>query len=123
MIAESEPKLYKAYRLKEDLRLILHLKDVNTAISLLDSWLWKASHSKIKPFVELSRKIRRHKEHILNTIEYGLSNARIEAINNNIKLIIRRAYGFRNLDNMFDMIYLCCSNIEIPLPNRAIKTA
>ena len=123
MIAKSEPKLFRAYRLKEDLRLILHLKDPDQAEELLDSWLWRSSHSKIKPFVELSRKIRRHKEHILNTIAYGLSNARIEAINNNIKLIIRRAYGFRNLDNMFDMIYLCCSNIEIPLPNRVRKTA
>ncbi|MBR0417691.1 MAG: ISL3 family transposase [Erysipelotrichaceae bacterium] len=122
MIAESEPRLFRAYRLKEDLRLILHLKDVSSADQLLKKWLWKASHSKIKPFVELSRKIRRHKGHILNTIEYGLSNARIEAVNNKIKLIIRRAYGFRNLDNMFDMIYLCCSNIEIPLPNRAIKS-
>ena len=121
MIAESEPKLFKAYRLKEDLRIILHLKDVLAAETFLDEWLWKASHSRIKPFVEVSRKIRRHKKHILNTIEYGLSNARIEAVNNNIKLIIRRAYGFRNLDNMFDMIYLICSNIEIPLPNRAKK--
>lgn len=118
MIAESEPRLFKAYRLKEDLRTILHLKDPSSAESLLDQWLWRSSHSKIKPFVELSKKIRRHRQHILNTIEYGLSNARIEAVNNNIKLIIRRAYGFRNLDNMFDMIYLNCSNILIPLPNR-----
>ena len=119
MIMESEPGLFRACRLKEDLRLILHLKDVSASGTLLDRWLWKASHSKIKPFVELSRKIRRHKQHILNTIEYGLSNAGIESVNNCIKLIIRRAFGFRNLDNMFDMIYLCCSNIEIPLPNRA----
>ena len=121
MIAESQPKLFRAYRLKEDLRLILHLKDPLIAKTLLDEWMWKASHSKIKSFVELSQKIRRHKQHIINTIAIGLSNARIEAINNKIKLIIRRAYGFRNLDNMFDMIYLNCSNIEIPLPNREIK--
>ena len=34
---------------------------------------------------------------ILNTIRYGMSNARIEATNNKIKLIIRKAYGFRNI--------------------------
>lgn len=69
--------------------------------------------------VELSRKIRRHKEHIINTIALDLYNARIESINNKIKLIIRKAYGFRNIDNMMDMIYLTCSNIKIPLNNRA----
>ena len=31
-----------------------------------------------------------------------MSNARIEATNNKIKLIIRKAYGFRNIQNMLD---------------------
>lgn len=118
MITRSEPRLLRAYCMKEDLRLILHMDDKKEAEILLKQWLWKASHSKIPSFVELSRKIRRHKEHILNTIATGLSNARIEATNNKIKLIIRKAYGFRNIDNMFDMIYLICSDISIPLPNR-----
>ncbi len=60
----------------------------------------------------------RRQEFILNTIRLGLSNARIEATNNKIKLIIRKAYGFRNIQNMMDMVYLVCSNIRIPLPNR-----
>ena len=118
MIAGSEPRLLRAYRLKEDLRLILHMSDLQEAEILLKDWLWRSSHSKIPAFVELSRKIRRHKQHILNTIAEGLSNARIEATNNKIKLIIRKAYGFRNIENMFDMIYLICSDIRIPLPNR-----
>ena len=43
----------------------------------------------------------------------GLTNARIEAINNKIKLSIRMAYGFRNLDNMMAMIMLRLSLIHI----------
>ena len=66
----------------------------------------------------LAHKIRRHEEHILNTIETKLSNARVESINNKIKLFIRKAYGFRNIQNMLDMLLLGCSNILIPLPNR-----
>ena len=46
----------------------------------------------------------RHKDHILSTIRYGLNNARIEATNNKIKLLIRQAYGFRDVDNMIDMV-------------------
>lgn len=72
--------------------------------------------------VELNRKIRRHKEHILNTIRLGMSNARIEATNNKIKLIVRKAYGFRNIQNMLDMVYLVCSDLVIPLPNRKSAT-
>ena len=69
------------------------------------------------------QKIKRHKTHILNTIRYGMSNARIEATNNKIKLIIRKAYGFRNIQNMLDMVYLVCSDIRIPFPNRKLNAA
>ena len=72
----------------------------------------------IPAFKDLYLKIKRHRMHILNTLRYGMSNARIEATNNKIKPIIRKAYGFRNIQNMLDMVYLVCSDIRIPLPNR-----
>lgn len=123
MIAENNPRLYRAYRMKETLRLLLKIKDVDEAEAELKRWLWWASHSRIKAFKELYQKIKRHKEHILNTIRLGMSNARIEATNNKIKLIIRKAYGFRNIQNMLDMVYLVCSDLKVPLPNRKSKTA
>lgn len=118
MIAQKDNKLYRAYLMKERLRLILKITDADEAEAELDKWLWWASHSRIPAFKELYKKIKRHKESILNTIRYKMSNARIEAINNKIKLIIRKAYGFRNIQNLIDMIYLGCSDIIVPLPNR-----
>lgn len=118
MIAENNDRLYRAYRMKEMLRLLLKIKDVEEAEVELKRWLWWASHSRIPAFKELYAKIKRHKEHILNAIRLGMSNARIEATNNKIKLIVRKAYGFRNIQNMLDMVYLVCSDLRVPLPNR-----
>ena len=123
MIQANDPQLYRAYCLKESLRLLLKSTDVEQAEADLKHWLWWASHSRIPAFKDLYKKIKRHKEHILNTIRLGLSNARIEATNNKIKLIIRKAYGFRNIQNMMDMVYLVCSKIQVPLPNRKPKPA
>jgi transposase len=123
MIAENNNRLYRAYRMKEMLRLLLKIKDVDEAEATLKRWLWWASHSRIPAFKELYEKIKRHKQHILNAIRLGMSNARIEATNNKIKLIIRKAYGFRNIQNMLDMVYLVCSDLRVPLPNRKPKTA
>ena len=123
MIAGNNNRLYRAYRMKETLRLLLKLKDTGEAQAALKRWLWWASHSRISAFRELYQKIRRHKEHILNTIRLGMSNARVEATNNKIKLIVRKAYGFRNIQNMLDMVYLVCSDLKVPLPNRKPKTA
>lgn len=117
-IANTSPKLFRGYTLKERLRLSLKASDIETVKVELKSFFWRATHSRIEVFKELAYKIRRHEEHILNTIESKLSNARVESINNKIKLFIRKAYGFRNIQNMLDMIMLGCSNIFIPLPNR-----
>ena len=123
LIASENKQLYRAYFLKEKLRLLLKIKNVDEAEAELKRWLWRASHSRISAICDLCRKIRRHKEHIMNTIRLSMSNARIEAINNKIKLIIRKAYGFRNITNMLDMVYLVCSNLRIPLPNRKATVA
>lgn len=123
MIAENNSRLYRAYRMKETLRLLLKIKDVDEAAAELKRWLWWASHSRIDAFKKLYLKIKRHREHILNTIRLGMSNARIEATNNKIKLIVRKAYGFRNIQNMLDMVYLVCSDLRVPLPNRKPKAA
>lgn len=118
MILKINPKLYRGYTLKEQLRLALKMPNKDEAKLELDIFFWRATHSRIPVFKELAYKIRSHKEHILNTIETKLSNARVESINNKIKLFIRKAYGFRNIKNLQDMSLIGCSNIIIPLPNR-----
>lgn len=118
MIQLSNNRLYRAYKLKEMLRLLLKMTNVEAAESELTRWVKWARHCRIPEFVELQRKIMRHKDHILNTIQLQVSNARVESTNNKIKLIIRRSFGFRNIQNMLDMVLLVCSNLNIPLPNR-----
>ena len=55
---------------------------------------------------------------IVATVAHQISNARVEATNNKIKLTIRMAYGFRNIDNLIAMIYLRCGGRVIYLPGR-----
>ena len=56
---------------------------------------------------------------IVATVAHKISNARVEATNNKIKLTIRMAYGFRNIDNLIALIYLRCGGRVIYLPGRA----
>ena len=92
--------------------------DYNAAIVELDRWLRWAQRCRIKEFVELGRKIKRHKVAIIATIAHGLSNARIEAVNNKIKVTIRMGYGFRNIDNLIALVRLKCGGYDIALPGR-----
>ncbi|MBE6422433.1 transposase [Succinivibrio dextrinosolvens] len=57
----------------------------------------------------------------MNTLKHGLSKAPVEAMNSKTKFIFRKAYGFRNLNNMIDMIMLGCSNLKLQLSNRPFE--
>jgi len=118
MIKLGDNQLYRAYMLKEKLRFIFKLDDIREVKEHLNSWLSWARRCRIPSFVALGRKIKRHYEAIIATRTYKISNAKTEALNNKIKLCIRRAYGFRNLNNLINSVLLVCSNIKIPLPNR-----
>lgn len=115
LIAKTDNRLWRAYKLKEELRTVFQMDEIEGE-ETLKHWIKWAQHCRIPAFVELQRKIRRHYDAIIATLSSGLSNARIEAINNKIKLSIRMAYGFRNISNMIDMIMLRCSDIKVPLP-------
>ena len=112
-----DKRLATAYRLKEGLRAIFHLP-ADEVRPALEKWRRRAWSSRIPEFVELQRKIRRHMDAIVATVTHQISNARVEATNNKIKLTIRMAYGFRNIDNLIALIYLRCGRRVIHLPGR-----
>jgi transposase len=118
MISKSNPKLFRGYLLKEKLRLVFQ-HPFAKAKEELEEWLAWAQRCRIPQFVELREKIKRHFEAILSSVKFGLSNARIEAINNKIKVSIRMAYGFRNIENMLALVMLRCSGVNLTLPGRA----
>ena len=89
LIAEKSPELYQAYQHKEKLRHILSMKEEpDAAENALNDWIERMEHSEVEEFQDIAEKIARHRQNICNAIRYGRNSARLEAINNCIKLII-----------------------------------
>lgn len=109
--------LWRAYQLKEALRAVF-AGDLNPAGlgELLDRWCSRAQRSRIPEFVKAARTIRKHREGINAAIERGLSNGRHEGLNNKVRLIINRAYGFHSADAAFALIMLTCGPVTLELP-------
>lgn len=119
LIETSYPDIYKAYERKETLRAIVHMKDASLAEEKLDMWIAETKAKGNDILEKLADKIKRHRTNILNSIRLQMNSAKSEATNTTIKALIRTARGFRNLDNLFALIYLRCSDLVIPLNNRA----
>lgn len=115
-VAQANKALYRAFLLKEELRLLYQLDDPRLAPAHLDAWLAWATRSRLMPFVRLARTIRRHRGGILAAIRLGLSNGRLEGLNSRIRLISHRSFGFHSAAPLIALVYLCCTRITIDLP-------
>jgi transposase len=117
-IAKAEPRLHRAYLLKEGLRLIFQLPH-DEAADALDAWIAWARRCRIGVFVKLQRTIVAHKSEILASIEHGLSNGLIESVNTKIRLITRMAFGFASPDALIALAMLTLGGHRPTLPGRA----
>jgi transposase len=109
--------LWRAYQLKEALREVFAGDlDPATVGNLLDRWCSRAQRSRIPEFVKAGRTIRKHRNGIDAAINRGLSNGRHEGLNNKVRLIIRRAYGFHTPEAALAAVMLTCGPVNLDLP-------
>lgn len=116
-IAKTDPRLYRAYLLKEGLRTVFAV-DGDDGIEALDRWIGWARRCRIPAFVQLSRRITRQRDAIIAALRSGLSNARIESVNTRIRLIIRRGFGFHSAEAIIALAMLQLSGHQPALPGR-----
>ena len=96
-LLEVNKSLNIAYILKEELRELWSCTSLNEAEQYLDNWLKKAWVSGISPVIKLAKRIASHRAGILNYFKHPVTTARVEGINNKIKVLKRMAYGFRDI--------------------------
>jgi transposase len=108
--------LWRAWELKERLRDLYRATPPDHARAHLTAWCRSAERSRLKPFINLARQIRRHFDGIVAAVEQHLSNSRLEGINAKIRLINKRGFGHPNPTNLTAMIHLCLGGITPQLP-------
>lgn len=116
-VATVDPRLHRAYLLKEGLRLVFQLP-LEEAAEALEYWIGWARRCRIAAFVDLQRRIVKHRASILASIEHGLSNGRIESVNTKIRLITRIAFGFRSPEALIALAMLSLGGHRPALPGR-----
>jgi transposase len=116
-IAQVNADLYRAYLLKEQLRLVFQLRGPE-ALAELAVWIEEAEHSGITAFVDLAATIARNRAGIEATLTHGLSNGLIESVNTKLRLLTRMAFGFKNADALIALALLDRGGYCPPLPGR-----
>ena len=116
-IAKTDPRLWRAYLLKEGLRYVFAVKGNDGKIAL-DRWASWARRSRIPAFVQLQRRIRTHREAIDVALDTGLSQGLIESTNTKIRLLTRVAFGFHGHEPLIALAMLALGSHPPRLPGR-----
>jgi len=95
-LLEVNQTLASVYILKDQLKMLYYWGDRDRVQQALDDWCEMAgqiNHPAIRAFI---KQLRFFAYGILNHADYPIGTSRLEGINNKIKVIKRKAYGFHD---------------------------
>lgn len=97
----------RAWNLKEAFREFWRYRSAWYAGAFLDYWCSRVMRSRIEPMKKVARMLRAHEEPILNWFRAKgeISNGAVEGLNNKIRVVTRRAYGYRTFRGMELALY------------------
>ena len=99
-LAKLNSPLLNCYVMADELRHLWKLGTRGQVIALVMDWIHRATHSKIKPLVDFAKNLRNYVSGIISSADHKINTSVLEGVNNKIKQVKRRAYGFRD-DNYF----------------------
>ena len=87
----------RAYLLREEFQRVWEYKSGWWAGRFLDEWTGRVMRSRLEPMKKIARSIRNHRPLILNWFRARgeVSSGAVEGLNNKVKLVTRKSYGFR----------------------------
>ena len=97
----NEP-LSIAYYLKDELRMIWQQSGFHEASKAIDRWYDRAQASGITELRKFAKMLSSHRSGILNWYKHPVSTGPLEGFNNKIKVLKRKAYGYRDSE-YFDL--------------------
>lgn len=106
---ELSPDLAKLHRAKEAFRDIFESASsrAEAAWRLLD-WMHEVSQQALAPLERFLKTLTNWGEQILNYFYQRTTQGFVEGMNNKIKLILRRAFGYRNFDHFVTRVRIEC---------------
>jgi transposase len=106
----------RAWELKETFSHFWTYKSVIWAQAFLDYWCFRARRSRLDPMQKVARMLRAHEELLLNWFRAKgeISGGTVEGLNNKIRVVTRRSYGFRTYEAMEIALYHTLGRLPEP---------
>ncbi len=102
--------------MKEDFERFWSYRSPGCARRFLKEWCTRTLRSRIAPMKKLARTLRQHEDLILNWFKAAgtISAGAVEGLNNKLKVVTRKAYGFRTFQAAEIALYHTLGNLPEP---------
>ena len=112
----SKLQTARVWELKETFAHFWKYRSVLWAGAFLDYWTYRALRSRLEPMKRVARMLRAHEELLLNWFRAKgeISSGAVEGLNNKIRVITRRSYGFRTYEAMEITLYHTLGRLPEP---------
>jgi transposase len=112
----SKLQTARAWELKETFSHFWSYRSVAWAEAFLHAWCGRAMHSRLEPMKKVARMLRAHESLLLNWFRAKgeISAAAVEGLNNKIRVMTRRSYGFRTYEAMEIALYHALGRLPEP---------
>jgi transposase len=106
----------RAWLLKEAFEHFWSYRSLTWARCFLDYWTWRALRSRIQPMRKVAHMLRAHQDLLLNWFKAKgeISCGAVEGLNNKIRVVTRRSYGFRTYEAMEIALYHTLGRLPEP---------
>lgn len=115
-ILKHNLKTVRSLLMKEDFERFWEYQSAGWARRFLKEWCTRAMRSRIEPMQKVAGMFRRHEELILNWFKADgtISAGAVEGLNNKLKLVTRKAYGFRTFNAAEIALYHTLGDLPAP---------
>ncbi len=90
-------RVFKAYILKESLEGLWNYRYRGAMLNYLNKWIDQLKWQRLVPFEKLAKMLMKHVDGIANYCETKVRFGVVEAVNGNIRMLINRGRGYKNL--------------------------
>lgn len=106
----------RAWELKEAFGQFWKYKSLLWAGGFLDAWCERAMRSRLEPMKKIARMLRAHEPLLMNWFRARgeLSSAAVEGLNNKVRVVTRRSYGFRTYNGIEVALYHTLGRLPEP---------
>ena len=93
-------KTSRSWSIKELFRDFWKCSDKEEATGFFKQWYNWAIRCRLSPVKKVAKMLKNHLQYIVNYFDHGTSNGPIEGINNKVQSLIKKSYGYRNVERL-----------------------